>query len=105
MQTKTCTINEFLWILSISCAAIIFTAGCVFFDQKVNPEPEKPLGENEVTKPEDFGYGRCNIITIKDGRGNTHEYIDYWHGDARGGGSRCHYPDCKYCLEKNNDKH
>lgn len=79
---------------------------------KKETESEKPLAENELFKPSDskpyerIPFNRiCQIVTIKDGRGNTHEYLDYWVGNGNGGGSICHYPDCKYCLEKNNDKH
>jgi len=98
--------SEFLCILSIFIVAIVLSAsGCL---EKKNLEPEKPLAENELFKYryENKYYSKqCDIITVKDGRGNTHEYLDYWVGTGNGGGSITHYPDCKYCLEKNNVKH
>jgi hypothetical protein len=39
-----------------------------------------------------------SIKTVKDARENSHEYIFYVRSS---GGSMTHYPDCKFCKEKN----
>lgn len=100
--------NKILTCLFCVLLIVFFTFGC----KELEPEPEKPLAENQLFRPSknspyrDVPFNRiCEIVTIKDGRGNTHEYLDYWVGSGNGGGSICHYPDCKYCLEKNNVKH
>lgn len=81
---------------------LILFVGCTTKVKVDHPEVEQASqGKPFLSTPIDDYDAKIESWT--DERGNTHEYIYFKSNYAFGGGSMTHYPDCKYCLEKNKD--